>query len=55
MLKTYSFNLDRKKHEKLIKWIKKRQESGSLNLSAMIRRLLKEEMERGNAKEANNR
>jgi len=45
-LKMYSFGLDKKKHLELIVWIKEQQEEGDLNFSGLIRKLLKEEIER---------
>ena len=44
-LKTYSFNLDREKHKDIIEWVREQQEE-DLNLSALIRKLLKQEISR---------
>lgn len=44
--KNYSFNLDTKKHKNIILWIEKMRDHGDLNFSALMRRLLINEMKR---------
>jgi len=44
-LKTYSFTLSIEKHNEIIKWIKENQET-DLNFSALMRKLLREEINR---------
>lgn len=42
-VKCYSFNLNKKKHKYLIDWIEKERTNNSINVSALIRKLLEEE------------
>ena len=44
-LKNYSFNLDDEKHKDIIKWIKEEREN-DLNFSALMRKLLRDEIKR---------
>ena len=45
VLKNYSFNLDVEKHNDIIKWIKEEREN-DLNFSALMRKLLRNEIKR---------
>jgi len=42
-IKNYSFNLDKEKHRHLIEWIEKERKENSINLSALLRKLLEKE------------
>lgn len=44
-LKNYSFNLNTEKHKDIIEWIKNQQDD-ELNFSALMRKLLKDEIKR---------
>lgn len=51
-IKNYSFNLDTVKHIDIIEWIKEQKEN-ELNFSALMRKLLKEEITRRKDAETN--
>lgn len=55
VLKNYSFNLDTEKHKDIIEWIKDQQEN-ELNFSALVRKILREEINKrvSNEKKNNN-